>query len=366
MAQLILHYSVSALAISQLLFMGFSYLVHYRHQKLGRLVAFYSFCLIAYIVLVMPVTLSAPVFVQQMVRALAISAPFFLWLISRHLFTDKSTIPKWAWGILLTYTCLRLTGSTIISTGGELDAVWYALLMYLPQTTMLVFATHAIYMAIRHFRNDLVEPRRRLRAPFIVSMGLIVAVIVASGFLYFLPSVVRIFYFGVIFLCVLFFNIVVFRLHEDSPHLVRGSDSRPTINIRNFETRSDKALFQRLQEAMEKDQLYAKLGLTIKDLAGALHMQEYMLRRFINKKLHYRNFNQFLNEYRIKKATSRLLESVENEAQISNIALDVGYASLSSFNKSFKEMHGMTPTVFRSQINSANQEEHALLSQKLR
>jgi AraC-like DNA-binding protein len=365
MTQLILHYSISALAISQLLFMGMSYLVHYRQQKLGRMVAFYSFCLMSYIFLVMPVMQLAPIFVQQIFRALAISAPFLLWLISRHLFTDESKIPQWALAVLLAYITLRLIGSSIISTGRELGDLWFAVLMYLPQTVMLAFAAHAIYMAIRHFSNDLVEPRRRLRVPFVLAMGLIVAVIVASGFLYFLPSIVRIFYFSVIFLCVLFFNIVIFRLHKDSPQLVKGSEFNATVNIRNFETRSDKALFQRLQEAMETDQLYAKIGLTIKDLADALNMQEYMLRRFINKKLHYRNFNQFLNEYRIKKATTRMLVSAEQAAQISTIALDVGYASLSSFNKSFKELHGITPSVFRSQLISANQDVELPLSQTL-
>lgn len=365
MTQLILHYSISALAISQLLFMGLSYLVHYHQQTLGRLVAFYSFCLMSYIILVMPVMQSAPIFVEQIFRALAISAPFFLWLISRHLFTDESKIPRWALATLLAYITLRLIGSSIISAGRELNDFEFVLFMYLTQSVMLAFAAHAIYMAIRHFNTDLVEPRRRLRVPFVLAMGLIVAVIVASGFLYFLPSVVRIFYFSVIFLCVLFFNIVIFRLHKDSPQLVMSSELLTAVNIRNFETRSDKALFQRLQEAMERDQLYSKIGLTIKDLADALNMQEYLLRRFINKKLHYRNFYQFLNEYRIKKATTRMLEPAEQVAQISTIALDVGYASLSSFNKSFKELHGITPTVFRSQHISANQEVEAPLSQRL-
>ncbi len=364
MTQLILHYSISALAISQLLFMGLSYFVHYRQQTLGRLVAFYSFCLMSYIILVMPVMQSAPVFVEQLFRAFAISAPFFLWLISRHLFTDEAKIPQWAWAILLTYIMLRMIGFSII-TGRELNDFEFAAYMHLPQTVMLAFAIHAIYLALRHFNNDLVEPRRRLRVPFVLAMGLIVTVIVISGYLYFLPAVVRILYFSVIFVCVLYFNMVIFRLHKDSPQLVIGNELKTTVNVRSFETRSDRALFQRLQETMEVDELYARIGLTIKDLAAALNMQEYMLRRFINKKLHYRNFNQFLNEYRIKKATTRMLEPAEQVAQISTIALDVGYASLSSFNKSFKELHGITPTVFRSQLIPANQDQGAPRSQRL-
>ncbi|MDT8427474.1 MAG: helix-turn-helix transcriptional regulator [Pseudomonadales bacterium] len=365
MTQLILHYSISALAISQLLFMGMSYLIHYQQQPLGRLMAVYSACLMSYIFLVMPVMQSAPILVQQIFRSLAIVAPFCLWLISRHLFTDRSNVPQWAWVILLSYLSLRLTGHALIAAGRELDALSFAVLMYVPQTIMLFFAAHAIYLALRHFGSDLVEPRRRLRVPFILAMGLIVAVIVASGYLYFLPNPVRIIYFTVIFVCVLYFNIVTFRLHKDSPQVVMNSESYKADNIKLLETRSDKALLQRLYEAMETDQLYAKTGLTITDLASALHMQEYMLRRFINKKLNYRNFNQFLNEYRIKKATERLLQPGEPGFQISSIALDVGYASLSSFNKSFKELHGVTPSVFRNQYLPVNSSGGLNLSQSL-
>lgn len=365
MTSLILHYSLSSLAISQLLFMGLSYLIHYRKQLLGQLVALYSFCLMSYIILVMPVVQEASLPLLMLFRSLAISAPFLLWLISRLLFSNKTTVPLWAWATLAFYITLRLSGSVMTSTGRELSDIQFVVLVYLPQSIMLAFATHAIYTAIRHFKDDLIEPRRRLRVPFVLAMGLIVAVIVSSGFLHFLPNTVRIVYFVVIFVCVLYFNIATFRLHKDSPQLAVVSSLVVTGNVRQLETRADKALFERLQLAMEKNQLYAKTGLTIRELAGSLPIQEYLLRRFINKKLHYSNFNQFLNEYRIKKATKRLLDPVGQEDQISTIALDVGYASLSSFNKSFKELHGVTPTVFRSRMTLTDQSDDFLRKQSL-
>jgi AraC-like DNA-binding protein len=365
MTSLILHYSLSSLAISQLLFMGLSYLIHYRKQLLGQLVAIYSFSLMSYIILVMPVVQEASFPLVMFFRCMAISAPFLLWLISRHLFSNKSTVPLWAWATLALYITLRLSGSVITRSGQELNDIQFILLLYLPQSIMLAFATHAIYTAIRHFKDDLVEPRRRLRVPFVLAMGMIVAVIVGSGFLYFLPNTVRIIYFVVIFLCVLYFNIATFRLHKDSPQLAVASLSMVTGNVSQLETRADKALFERLQLAMENNQLYAKTGLTIRELAQALPIQEYLLRRFINKKLHYSNFNQFLNEYRIKKATRRLIAPASQTDQISTIALDVGYASLSSFNKSFKELHGVTPSVFRSKLALTEQSEDFLRKQNL-
>jgi AraC-like DNA-binding protein len=64
--------------------------------------------------------------------------------------------------------------------------------------------------------------------------------------------------------------------------------------------------------------------------------------------LHYRNFNQFLNQYRIEEAARRLQDPHEQHIPISSIALDVGYASLSSFNKAFKDTYQVTPSVYRS------------------
>ena len=73
-------------------------------------------------------------------------------------------------------------------------------------------------------------------------------------------------------------------------------------------------------------------------------MQEYRVRRLTNQQLGFRNFNQFLNNYRIEDARNRLLET---ESSISNIALDVGYASLSVFNKAFKDRYNLTPREYR-------------------
>ena len=96
--------------------------------------------------------------------------------------------------------------------------------------------------------------------------------------------------------------------------------------------------------AIEADQLFADPDLTISKLATILSMQEYRLRRLINQELGYRNFNQFLNHYRIEAASRRLVKS---DKAISTIAMEVGYSSLSSFNKAFKEFHGTTPSIFR-------------------
>ena len=353
MTQQVVQYFVSALAISQLLFMGMCYLTHHGQQALSRMVAVYCTGLASYIILLMPVIQTSAWPLQQIFLLMAMISPFMLWVISHRLFTNQLTTPAWAWSVLLTYISLRLAGSSAIAMGYELDSLSFAVSMYLPLIIMLALSSHAIFLATHHFNNDLVEHRRNLRVAFVFTMGLIVSIIVASGFLHFLPEIVHIFFIGGIFLHALFFNIFIFRLQEESPRLAPSSEQVASPNIRTFYSRSDKSFYGKLNATLERDLLYASPGLTIKTLADAMQVREYMLRRFINQKLGYRNFNQFLNEFRVGKAIEILKDSRESSTKIASIALDVGYASLSSFNKAFKELQGITPSVYRNRLVSS-------------
>ena len=64
-----------------------------------------------------------------------------------------------------------------------------------------------------------------------------------------------------------------------------------------------------LERAMTVDRIYRQDGLTIAQLAERLGMPEYRLRRLINQALGYRNFNSFLNGYRIQEAKAALADS---------------------------------------------------------
>lgn len=58
----------------------------------------------------------------------------------------------------------------------------------------------------------------------------------------------------------------------------------------------------KLDQLMEKELLFKKEGLSIQGLTRSAKVPEYRLRQHINQSLGYRNFNQYLNTYRIKLA----------------------------------------------------------------
>lgn len=342
----LLQYATSFLAISQLLLMALFYLSYYRRQLLGRLMSFYALCLIAYIASTLPGISAVPRALEFTFNMLAITAPALLWIITRYLFVDDPKIEAPIWAVIVVYIGLRAYGNI---TGPYTD-IGFWVIYASTQTVMLLFACHVVYVGVRGRGGDLIESRRRFRVPFIITMGSIVAIIVGSGFFNVLGGGINILYIGTIFVLVLLFNLATFRLHHDPMQLIgpETDQSVPSLQSRMSDKDKDKPLVDRIHHVMETERLYAQPGFTIGKLATAVSMQEYRLRRLINQKLHYRNFNQYLNQYRIAEAAKRLKDSEESHVAISTIALDVGYASLSSFNKAFKELHGVTPSAYRN------------------
>ena len=81
--------------------------------------------------------------------------------------------------------------------------------------------------------------------------------------------------------------------------------------------------------------------------------QEHVLRRAINRRLGYRNFNEFLHDYRLAHIAHRLADPAERHLPVLTIALDSGYGSIGPFNRAFKARFGVTPSQFR-ELRSAD------------
>jgi len=102
-----------------------------------------------------------------------------------------------------------------------------------------------------------------------------------------------------------------------------------------------------LQHAMAVDHAYRREDLGIASLAALLSVPEYRLRRLINQRLGHRNFNAFVNGFRLAEAMAALADSSKRELPVLTIALTAGFQSIGPFNRAFKAATGLTPTEFR-------------------
>ncbi|MBF9018702.1 MULTISPECIES: helix-turn-helix domain-containing protein [unclassified Oceanispirochaeta] len=88
---------------------------------------------------------------------------------------------------------------------------------------------------------------------------------------------------------------------------------------------------------------YFSEGLTRYQVAELVDLNPDYFGRLLKKKTG-RNFNDFINGYKIKEA-ARLLE--ESEMNIVDIAFEAGFESLSTFNRAFKKEKELTPSQYR-------------------
>jgi AraC-like DNA-binding protein len=83
--------------------------------------------------------------------------------------------------------------------------------------------------------------------------------------------------------------------------------------------------------------------ISLSDVAKSVGFSEFYFSR-IFKDITEKNFSHYLNEYRIKKAEHLMVSS---GMSIAEIAYNVGFNSIVTFNRSFKGIKGCSPSVYK-------------------
>ena len=107
--------------------------------------------------------------------------------------------------------------------------------------------------------------------------------------------------------------------------------------------KDDESLVVAVENLIKVEKIYHEASYSRSDLARELNVTEASVSRIIN--LHYKkSFPQVLNEYRIEDAKRLLLDT---DASIAVVAQEVGFNSISSFNRVFKDIEGRSPSSYR-------------------
>ena len=189
--------------------------------------------------------------------------------------------------------------------------------------------------------EDLVETRTRLRLWAIGGIALLTFLILFLRLVTAHPAPDGLALFSALAIFTLTFaiNIAILKMNPSAQIVMHG---KPLL------TDSQDPYIESLLKRMQGERLYADHDLRVAKLADLIGLPEHSLRKKINKQLGYRNFNQFVNRYRIEEAGQRL--HLEPTIPVLSVALDVGFRSISSFNTAFQNQFGMSPTEFRRQL----------------
>ncbi len=111
-------------------------------------------------------------------------------------------------------------------------------------------------------------------------------------------------------------------------------------------------LFERLESLMKNDKIYRDAELTIDKLAQILNTNRSYLSQVINE-VSGLSYSTYINNYRIKEAIE-LLSNSDNDEPIKSIAISIGFNSPSNFFTIFKNKVGMSPSVYRENVQKIN------------
>jgi len=113
----------------------------------------------------------------------------------------------------------------------------------------------------------------------------------------------------------------------------------------NIEKSKEQKILSKILKAFEKDNIYLDKNISINDLSKKIDSNKTYVSHVINKEFGM-NFNNFVNKYRIKKATEFLACKKFKNYTIEAIAKKSGFTSVTVFNKAFKKFTGLTPSNF--------------------
>jgi AraC-like DNA-binding protein len=267
--------------------------------------------------------------VLLLLRVLSVAGVACFWMLARLLFDDSFKLKSWH-----NLVFVIALGPILITAVADDPKVAASLRWVLNLSATALTAYVLCIIADR--RDDLIESRRKFRLLLLGGgSALVLSVLLMRGVGGWLETFVA---ESVAFLALkltLLYHLMTLRNDLLS---VPNARAAPTIPDPDGD---------RLIDAMVREKVYHRTGLTIADLAAHLAIPEYRLRETINRRLGYRNFNDFLNDWRLKEAQDRLSDPSLAAVPILTIALDLGYGSIGPFNRAFKARFDTTPSEFR-------------------
>lgn len=288
------------------------------------------------------------------------------WLLAAALFDDAFRLRWWHAGLWLLLVVLG-TAQCLVFPPPAPAAEGLGLALTL---SSLGFAALAIARTVVSWRADLVEGRRRLRVFIVGASAAYIAIAAVFQLAGARPGSAAPSVAGAIGLLAISAVVAwsLLRLSGSQVLFVSttaspgpGSEASSGLAAEApagldrpaADAPADRALLGALDRSMTLDRVYRQEGLTIGSLAQALGLPEYRLRRLINQALGYRNFNSFLNSYRIAEVKAALADPAQAQVPVLTLALDAGFSSLGPFNRAFKAETGMTPSEYRRRQGNA-------------
>jgi len=306
--------------------------------------------------------------------AVSVGNAVLFWVFVRALFDDGFALRPVHVASWLAVAALAALNCAIVAGSASVLA---PVIMGIQRAVPLLFAVLAAMAAASQWRADLVEGRRRLRVFIVVagvgySIGMLAVRLASPRGQLSGPSATADVAMLLLIVAVVAWRMVRLAGSElfpaaQAPAAIRllmpdplppppapqppveapADPPPPEPEPGPASNPAEDRLADSLHHAMAVEHAYRSEDLSIAALAARLSVPEYRLRRLINQRLGHRNFNAYVNGFRLAEAMAALADPSKRELPVLTIALTAGFQSIGPFNRAFKAATGLTPTEFR-------------------
>nr|PJZ91233.1 hypothetical protein CH379_19815 [Leptospira ellisii] len=221
-------------------------------------------------------------------------------------------------------------------------AAW---LVPLPKASMIIYCVILLYYILKYWnRNDSIWMKMRL--PILAALLSVTLASFTALIDHFVEGETYLRFGGFVgSLCVFFIYLLDRRFFEPLRIRNKTREYRQS-RIKRLDKNS---LRSAVLSLMDAEKLFLTEDLSLQMLSNELsdngfEINPSQLSEFINSEFG-KNYNQFLNEYRIREACEMLIS--EPERSVLSIALAAGFNSKSTFNRVFKTLLKITPLEYR-------------------
>jgi len=282
-----------------------------------------------------------------------------------YLYTKSAILPSYSFSnklpvIGVGYLFYFLSYSYVLTLNEVSYKIWLYLLFILRPIVYILVITRLLFF-LKEIKSTTywVEKNQHFKRwlLWLAIGGLVVSGLALIGYTlpYFYPSLSTAFgdYLIISFLGIYFFclSIVAFR---NTNLFQEGWMPKPISIPSNMEAstqvmEAERQLFQELTTFMETEKPFLNAQLSLHQLANQANLPVSKVSRLINQ---YGNttFFDFVNRYRIKEVTNKMQNSQYAHLSLLGIALDSGFNSKTSFNRTFKKIMGKTPSAYRKEL----------------
>ena len=108
-----------------------------------------------------------------------------------------------------------------------------------------------------------------------------------------------------------------------------------------------------LNTAMEKDRVYLNPNCSLSVLSEHINVSQKTISAVLNQHLH-KSFNEFINEYRVQAFKEKIQKPEMEHFTIAGVAFECGFNSQATFQRTFKQITGLSPSEFRDTVTQTH------------